>query len=383
MMDNQIVIISDGQRNVDYSILNTFYTNTLQLKRLEEQQLNQIDKLIHVKLMIIDVISHKRIKKILHQVNHYVPSMSFLIIQSFASKHRHALLKSNEGYGQLRILNYRSEYPEVLIEYVNQLIHPEYPVGASDIAIILPVYNEETRFKNVIHFFEKLEILCNQSFINATIYFVNDGSKDRTQELVEQIVQKQKADTTTVSNLAFANAQQLVMNTRKAGTYIEGIKTIRADVLLFVDADDSFRIEDMARMINIIREGYYDLVVGTKDLTAENRPPIRRLMSFVKRQLTKSLLPKGVYDSQTGLKAMNGTAAKYILPHLNVTTGLAIDLEILHIAKKYGFRTLQFPVQCIDQEGSHIDIIKDSIAYIKNVFMIKKRNKKITIHREV
>jgi len=106
-------------------------------------------------------------------------------------------------------------------------------------------------------------------------------------------------------------------------------------------------------------------------------------MSFVKRQLTKSLLPKGVYDSQTGLKAMNGTAAKYILPHLNVTTGLAIDLEILHIAKKYGFRTLQFPVQCIDQEGSHIDIIKDSIAYIKNVFMIKKRNKKITIHREV
>ncbi len=62
-MDNQIVIISDGQRNVDYSILNTFYTNTLQLKRLEEQQLNQIDKLIHVKLMIIDVISHNVLKR--------------------------------------------------------------------------------------------------------------------------------------------------------------------------------------------------------------------------------------------------------------------------------------------------------------------------------
>jgi len=235
----------------------------------------------------------------------------------------------------------------------------------------------------VLNFFEKLEVLCNQSFVNATIYFVNDGSKDRTQELVNQIINQFKEDTTTVSNIAFANTHQLTMNTRKAGTYIDGIKSIRADVLLFVDADDSFRIEDMATMINIIREGYYEIVIGTKDLTAENRPPIRKLMSFVKRQLTRSLLPKGVYDSQTGLKAINGTAAKYIFPHLNMSTGLAIDLEILHIAKKYQFRTLQIPVTCIDQEGSHINIVKDSIAFVKNVFFIKNRNKNVKTNHDI
>jgi hypothetical protein len=382
-MKNHILIISDNQREVDYSILKSFYSEISKLEKIKgtKQEISQLfDK---TKLTILDVTSLKAIQSLMHKINSYAPSMSYLIVQSFDSNMRHEFFEFNKGFGQVGILNYRKEYPELLIEHVNQLIHPEYPVGASDIAIILPVYNEESRFQNVINFYNKLETLCNDSFVNAVVYFVNDGSKDRTQELVEQIITKQRLEATSVSNISFANTHQLVMNTRKAGTYIEGIKTIRADVLLFVDADDSFCIEDMAKMINIVREGYYELVVGTKDLTAENRPPIRRLMSFVKRQLTKSLLPIGIYDSQTGLKAINGTAAKYILPHLNMTTGLAIDLEILHIAKKYHFRTLQVPVQCIDQEGSHISIVKDSLQFIRNIFVIKHRNRNVSINRDI
>lgn len=382
-MNNHILIISDKKRSVDYSLLKSFYSETTMTRKLMGGKDELVPFLNNIKLVIIDLNALKEVKQVMDKVNRYSPNMSYLIIQSFDAKNRHDLIRFNKGFGQLRILSYRKEYPELLLEYINALIHPEYPVGASDIAIILPVYNEETRFQNVLNFFEKLEVLCNQSFVNATIYFVNDGSKDRTQELVSQIIERSKADSTTVSNISFANTHQLTMNTRKAGTYIEGIKSIKADVLLFVDADDSFTIEDMAKMINIVREGYYEIVVGTKDLTAENRPPIRKLMSFVKRQLTKSLLPHGVYDSQTGLKAMNGTAAKYIFPHLNISTGLAIDLEILHIAKKYQFRTLQIPVTCIDQDGSHINIVKDSIQFIKNVFFIKYRNKNVKINHDI
>lgn len=381
-MNSHILVITDKKREIDYSLLKAFYSETTMMRKLENK--NDVTPLLKkTKLVILDLSSLKEVKYVMDKINKSSPYMSYLVIQSFDSKNRHELIRYNKGFGQLRILSYRKEYPELLLEYINQLIHPEYPVGASDIAIILPVYNEESRFQNVLNFFEKLEVLCQESFVNATIYFVNDGSKDRTQELVNQIIDKYKEDTTTVSNISFANAHQLTMNTRKAGTYIDGIKSIRADVLLFVDADDSFRIEDMAKMINIIREGYYEIVVGTKDLTAENRPPIRKLMSFVKRQLTRSLLPVGVYDSQTGLKAIHGTAAKYIFPHLNMSTGLAIDLEILHIAKKYQFRTLQIPVTCIDQEGSHINIIKDSIQFVKNVFFIRNRNKNVKINHDI
>lgn len=382
-MNNHILIITDGKRQVDYNILKSFYQEITLLEEIKGKKKAFIELVDKTQLTIIDVATLKEMKQLIELISTHNPSMSFLIVQAFKSNRRHELINSNKGYGQFRILNYRSQYSEMLVESVNQFIYPQYPVGASDVAIILPVYNEEARFQNVVNFYHKLKILSNESFINVKVYFVNDGSKDRTQELVNKVIEKQEQTNSTVSNVSFTNTHELVMNTRKAGTYIDGIKTIRADVLLFVDADDSFMIEDMAKMINIIREGYYELVVGTKDLTAENRPPIRKLMSFVKRQLTKSLLPKNVYDSQTGLKAINGTAAKYILPHLNVTTGLAIDLEILHIAKKFQFRTLQLPVKCIDQDGSHIDIVKDSLQFIKNIFVIKHRNRHITMGKDV
>jgi len=374
-MNNSVLIITDEDKGVDFSLLSSFYKLSLIKKTDVSEALVLANKLV-----ILDLKSPGELKTLLSKIRTMAPNKSILIIQAFDFKNNHDLLKNSIGFGQLRILNYRREYPEQLVENVNKLMHPEYPVGASDIAIIMPVYNEETRFINVLNFYEKITKLCEESFVNATVYFVNDGSKDRTQELIDQIIKKVNDDTQTISNIAFANAQQLQANTRKAGTYIEGIKSIRADILLFVDADDSFRIDDIAKMINIIREGYYELVVGTKDMTAENRPPLRKLMSFGKRQLTKTLLPEGVYDSQTGLKAMNAISANHILPHLNVTTGLAIDLEILNIAKKYRLRTLQIPVECIDQEGSHVDIIKDSISFIKNIVKIHRRNKDIKVN---
>ena len=48
----------------------------------------------------------------------------------------------------------------------------------------------------------------------------------------------------------------------------------------------------------------------------------------------------------------------------------------MYYAKKLNYRVLQLPVKCIDREGSHVDIIKDSISYIKNIFSIIKDGRK-------
>ena len=131
-------------------------------------------------------------------------------------------------------------------------------------------------------------------------------------------------------------------------------------------------------MINILHDGYWDMVIGTKDDTAEGRSLARRLMSFVKRVLTKPLLPEGVIDSQTGLKAFNSTAASHILPYLHESTGLAIDLEMVHIARKLNFRVLQIPVECIDREGSHIDVVRDSLRFLRSIVHIWAANRSVS-----
>ncbi len=111
--------------------------------------------------------------------------------------------------------------------------------------------------------------------------------------------------TDTLFTVGYLEVHQVEQNTRKAGLFIEGMKNVSSDYYVFVDADNSFRIEDIARLLTIAQEGYYDIVVGTKDLTIEDRGAVRRFMSFGKRNLTRFFLPKGVTDSQTGLKIIN------------------------------------------------------------------------------
>lgn len=67
-------------------------------------------------------------------------------------------------------------------------------------------------------------------------------------------------------------------------------------------------------MINVVQQGYYDVVIGTKDMTAENRSLLRSVVSFGKRVISRPFLPTGVVDSQTGLKVMSSVAVKRMFP---------------------------------------------------------------------
>jgi len=281
------------------------------------------------------------------------------------------------GHGPVEVFHAHADDSDELLHRVQSLVHPEYPVVNQRIAIVLPVYNEAQRFENVRNFTGKLRDKLGTAYPNVSLFFVNDGSKDRTQELVDQVIADDMASTDAIPSYSAVSAHRLQYNSRKAGTYIQGIKSIRANVIIFADADDSFDVEDISAMINILQDGYWDMVIGTKDQTAENRSPVRTAMSFVKRMLTKPLLPAGVVDSQTGLKALSGTAATHILPYLHDTTGLAIDLEMVHIARRLNFRVLQIPVKCIDQDGSHVDIVRDGLKFLRSIVTIWSGNRQV------
>lgn len=373
---DKVCIFSDNQRHIQFNSIITIYEFDL----FSVEDIPECD-LSRYSLTIIDALELETSISVANDVRSKQPSMPLLLINDFTSPSQHFHFTKIAGYGLIKSFQWRKEHPNDILIKMNSMLHPEYPSKTSDIAIVIPVYNEESRFNNVLDFIEQLKRLLNSNFINMSIYFVNDGSHDNTKKLIDELADKENNDSDIISNNSVFTIRELEVNTRKAGTYIEGLKTIKADYIIFVDADNSFIIEDIAKLINIIQDGYYDIIIGTKDQTAENRPLVRRAMSFTKRLLTKPLLPKGIYDSQTGLKALNATAAKYILPYLHENTGLAIDLEMVYIAKKLRFRALQLPVTCIDREGSHVNIVKDSLSFITNIIKLLTVNKNIKIDK--
>jgi len=368
-MASEILILTDAERNIQYHEFMSLYEYTVSSSIPGDP--------ISFESAVIDVKSIESMTELANNLRTSRPGMSLLFVIDITTPEPEQIIREIQGYGIVQLFIWKEDNPVPLLDRIQNLCHPEYPEKSREIAIVLPVYNEESRIQNVIDFSLKLQELIETSLMNARIFYINDGSSDNTSHLVEKIIAAEKEQMDYVSNTAFFSTHSLVINTRKAGTYMDGLKSIQADIFLFADADNSFVIEDIARMINLIRDGYYDMVVGTKDLTAENRPLVRRMMSFMKRLLTAFLLPRGVYDSQTGLKAMNAVAARSLFRHLHEKTGLAIDLEMLHLARKYRLRVLQLPVRCIDREGSHVDLVNDSIAFIKSIILIPWWNRKI------
>jgi len=368
-MTIEILILSDANRKIPYGDFMAFYKYDI-LDTLP-------DSIDQYHAVVIDSSGENSQVGLANRIREIRPDMAILILIDLLHPHSENLLERIGGFGNTRLYIWKEENPVPFLDMLQSLCHPEYPVKTMMLAIILPVYNEESRIENVIDFSLKLQELIEKSFLNGHIFFINDGSVDDTETLVNKIIASETDQMGFVHNTAFFSTHSLVLNTRKAGTYMDALKNVQADIYIFADADNSFTIEDISRMINIVNDGYFDMVVGTKDMTAENRPLVRRIMSFFKRQLTKSLLPPGVYDSQTGLKAINAVAARSIFRHLHEKTGLAIDLEMLYIAKKYRLRVKQLPVVCIDREGSHVDLIKDSINFLKSIVLIPRWNKSV------
>lgn len=359
-MNELVLVVTDGTRQIAYNEILSFYTLRM---ASSEECLSTAE--LEVNTVVIDIGSDQKAFEKANSIRNLVPWMPILLVADFGKTMDNRCFSEIEGYGLTRVLRWRASFIDSMLDEVLGLLHPEYPSVKNDVAIVLPVYNEESRFNNVYNFVVKLRKLIDNSIANCCIYFINDGSHDRTQELVQKLVDQTRLDSNLIHNRPMVSGYSLSYNTRKAGTFIEALKTIDANIFILADADDSFEIEDIARMINLLQDGYYDLVAGTKDMTAENRAFSRRIVSFLKRMLTKPFLPKGIYDSQTGLKALRRTAAINILPHLHEETGLAIDLELMYVAKKMNFRVCQLPVKCTDREGTHVDVIKDSLRFIK------------------
>lgn len=362
-MSKKIGIFKQSDRNVLYKEILSIYKFNF-LESFNKMSLNEID------IVIIDVNDEKIVDRS-NEVRSINASIPIIIVTNSESHYESEnILKGIIGFGKTEVVYAHKESCYGIVEVIESIINPSLPSKKESIAIILPVFNEVDRMVHIQNFMIKLLKLSEYGFPNISIYFINDGSNDYTEDIIEKMVEHQNSNVDIIYNKSKFEYHALSINTKKAGTYIDAFKRIDASKIIFADADDSFENEDISRMINILNQGYYDIVIATKDKSAENRSAIRVMMSFAKRLLTRHLLPSGVTDSQTGLKAFNKTSANYILPYLDPKYGLAIDLKILNVAKKYKFRVFQLPVQCIDRDGSHVEILKDSIKFIKSIVNI-------------
>lgn len=369
-MNGKVGIYREKTSRIDYDLLLSLYEVTY---LTSENKLSNHN----FDVMVIDVKEIDYAREIMNEIREIKSNQKFIvIIENITHMAVEGLINNVNGIGPIELVYRYTQIESQFSRAIEKLINPSLPYKREEIAVVLPIYNEEKRLEYVNDWIRRLEHLSKQAFPNMAIILVNDGSSDQTEVLMKAIIEKNMNEESCVYYKEILSIDNLEYNTKKAGTYIEAFRSIDSDYIILADADNSFDIEDVAHMLNLIKQGYYDIVIGSKDKMAKDRKPIRRFLSFGKRIITKPLLPKGVTDSQTGLKVFRREAIQYMLPYLHEELGFAIDLELMVLAKRLGFRVKQIPIKIIDRDGSHVELVKDSIQYLKAIIRLITMNRK-------
>jgi glycosyltransferase involved in cell wall biosynthesis len=218
------------------------------------------------------------------------------------------------------------------------------------ISIIIPAYNEEKRLPATL---EKIrEYLSASKWEFSEVVVVDDGSRDRTKAV------------------ACAGGARVVANPGNRGkgySVRHGMMEARGDWVLFTDADLSAPIEDLERLWSGAEREAAKVAIGSRavdrSLVGVHQPMFRefsgRFFNLVMRIITG--LP--FRDTQCGFKLFEGVAAREIAGR-QLLDGFGFDVELLYIARRLGYRTVEVPVHWNDVPGTKVSMWLGVAAFV-------------------
>jgi glycosyltransferase involved in cell wall biosynthesis len=198
---------------------------------------------------------------------------------------------------------------------------------------------------------------------NAEVLVVNDGSRDDTAAIIQQYA-------------ATHPGLRLLENPGNRGkgySVRNGMLHAGGEILLFSDADLSSPIEEADKLFAALKAGA-DVAIGSRWLRAElqtqrqslHRQLFGRIFNFALRLI----LGLPYRDTQCGFKAFNRRAALAIFPLQHIERW-GFDPEILFLARKFGMRVQEIPVQWAHSEGTRINPLRDGIRMFVEILKIR------------
>jgi len=163
------------------------------------------------------------------------------------------------------------------------------------LSIVIPVYNEE---ENIPKLYEELKAVLEKLPYDYEIIFVDDGSTDRSYEILKEISQKDKK----VKVIRFRR------NYGQTAAMYAGFQHAEGDVIITMDGDLQNDPRDIPKLLEKIEEGY-DIVSGWRKNRKDNFLT-RTLPSKVANWLISKVTGVELHDYGCTLKAYRKEVAK-------------------------------------------------------------------------
>lgn len=236
------------------------------------------------------------------------------------------------------------------------------------LSVVIPCFNEETNIR--LGSLDKVTRFLERQQFTWEVLVVDDGSSDQSPRLLDGFAR---------ANTGFTILHNAHLG--KAGTVIAGMLHAKGDIVLFSDLDQATPMTELPKLLPFFAKGF-DVVIGSRDRERLGAPFSRVIMArgfMLLRSLILGL--KGITDTQCGFKAFRREVSIKIFQKLAlydttskvdgpmVTAGF--DIEVLFLAKKFGYSIKEVPVEWHYVETRRVNPIKDSIRGLIDIIHIR------------
>lgn len=202
-----------------------------------------------------------------------------------------------------------------------------------DISVVVPLYNEEESLPELLSWIDRV---MQQHHFSYEVILIDDGSKDGSWDVVKTLRNQYGA----VKGIRFQR------NYGKSAALNEGFKMAQGEFVITMDADLQDSPDEIPELVNMMREGKFDLVSGWKKKRFDNALT-KNLPSKLYNYVTGKMSGVKLHDMNCGLKIYKRKVVKSIevygemhryIPVLAKWAGFRNISEkpVVHQARKYG-----------------------------------------------
>jgi dolichyl-phosphate beta-glucosyltransferase len=229
------------------------------------------------------------------------------------------------------------------------------------LSIVIPCYKEEKRLEPGLS--RAIDYLSSHVQGRFELIFVNDGSTDRTVEILEAAKQHYAGIPMEIASY--------LPNRGKGYAVRTGVLHSRGNQVLVMDADFSIELSEMFKFLAALDA--VDIVIGTKKhrLTQTLKPqdPLRRFLGKGYTVLAGIVLGLRFSDITCSFKAFRGEVARDIFRRQKINRW-SYDSETLFLAKKLRYTTRELPVKWHHEEQSRVSPFIDTLRSSRELLAI-------------
>ena len=231
----------------------------------------------------------------------------------------------------------------------------------TSLTVVLPAFNEEDRLGSALDelfgYLRRRGGAAREGAIGAAalppdvrVLVVDDGSSDSTAALVR--ARPELTDPAPGIRLDLL----IVPHGGKGAAVRAGMLAADSDLVIFADADMATPPDQLPKLVAALAD--HDVALGSRiqpdgrDMR-RTQPGYRRLLGRAFHLLASIWVIGPVRDTQCGFKGFTRAAAQDLFGRQRVTS-IVFDVELIHLARRHGYRMVVVPIQWSDKRGSRM-----------------------------